>query len=67
MSLKLTKSTTNYRCIPKKCKNCNCAIYTIEDLEVIYQCKLTGTFKRNCEVETKERYLPKPEEILGEV
>lgn len=64
MSLKETASTKYWNTIPKKCKNCIKAIYTVEDTSVYYQCSLFGTFKRDCDVEAADRSLPKPEDIL---
>lgn len=63
MSLKETKSTTNWKNIPRKCKNCDRAIYTIEDGKVYYQCNLYGSFNKNCEIKINIRSLLKPSEI----
>ena len=65
MSLKETHSTQHWNTIPKKCKNCRRAIYTVEDGEVYYQCSIFGKFKKECDVVADERELPKPQEILG--
>lgn len=65
MSLKETDSTQHWNTIPKKCKNCNKAIYTIEDGEVFYQCSIFGKFKKECQLETEEKQLLKPNEILN--
>lgn len=64
MSLKETLSTQHWNTIPKKCKNCIKAIYTIENNEVYYQCSVYGSFKRDCSADMANRNLPKPEEIL---
>ena len=63
MSLKKTLSTQYWNNIPKKCKNCFKAIYTIENNEIYYQCSIYGSFKKECELKTIERKLPKIEEI----
>lgn len=62
MSLKYTDSTKYWNTIPKKCKNCSKAIYTVEG-EIYYQCSLYGKFKKDCDVEAKKRVLLKPQEI----
>jgi hypothetical protein len=64
MSLKETLSTQHWNTIPKKCKNCSKAIFTLEDGEVYYQCSMFGKFKKDCSLEPENRNLPKPEEIL---
>ena len=64
MSLKHTLSTQHWNTISKKCKNCSKAIYTLEENEVYYQCSVYGRFKKECDLETENRSLPKPEEIL---
>lgn len=67
MSIENTKHTKNWKTIPKKCKNCSKAVYVKEDdNKIFYQCSLFGSFKRNCNLEIIEKYLPKPEEITGE-
>lgn len=64
MSLQHTKSTQHWASIPKKCKNCNRAIFTKEADEIYYQCSVFATFKKDCTLELEERKLLKPEEIL---
>ena len=68
MSLRETKSTGHWKTIPKKCKGCSKAIYTKEGHQVLYQCSIFGSFKKDCELEVVERKipLPKPDEIIGE-
>jgi len=63
MSLKDTLHTESWKNIPKKCKQCNKAIYTIEENMVYYQCSIYGKFKKECNIETVHRDLPKPEEV----
>ena len=65
MSLKETHHTEYYNTILKKCKNCFKSIYTIEDGKILYSCSIFGKFKKECALETPQRSLPKPEEILG--
>ncbi len=65
MSLKEADSTQYWKTIPKKCKNCSKAIYTIEDGVVLYQCSLFGQFQKNCKIETTNRKLPSSKEILN--
>lgn len=65
MSLKNTLSTQHWNTIPKKCKNCSRAIYTIEGDEIHYQCSIYGSFKRDCILNADKRKLPKSEEILS--
>lgn len=65
MSLKHTLSTQYWNAIPKKCKNCSKAIFTVENDEVFYQCSIHGSFKRECSLELPNRNLPKPEDILN--
>ena len=67
MSLQHTLHTKNWKTIPRKCKNCSKAIFTKEDGEIYYQCSLFGKFKKECEIQTQQRILLKPEEILKEV
>lgn len=64
MSLKNTLSTQYWNAIPKKCKNCAKAIYTLEDDEVFYQCSIFGKFKKECELVVPNQPLLKPEDIL---
>ncbi len=64
MSLKHTLSTQHWNPIPKKCKSCSKAIYTVEDGEVYYQCSIFGKFKKDCELEVPQQDLLKPEDIL---
>lgn len=64
MSLKKTDSTDYWNSIPKKCKNCSKAIYTIEGDEVYYQCSIYGKFKKDCDKDLPQRPLLKPEELL---
>jgi len=64
MSLKNTKHTGSWKHIPKKCKNCKKAIYTVEEGEVLYQCSLYGSFNKDCEHKIEIRKLPKPSEVL---
>lgn len=64
MALKETDHTQHWNSIPKKCKNCVKAIYTVEKKEVYYQCSIFGNFKRECNLQTQERELPKPEKIM---
>jgi hypothetical protein len=66
MSLRKTLNTSYWNSIPKKCKNCIKAIYTLENGEILYQCSIFGTFKRDCELKVNDRKLPKPEEILND-
>lgn len=63
MSLKQTLSTQYWNTIPKKCKSCSKAIYTVEDGEVYYQCSIFGKFKKDCTLELSNRNLPKPDDI----
>lgn len=65
MSLKQTLSTKHWNTIPRKCKNCVKAIYTIEDNEVYYQCSIFGSFKRECHTDLLNRCVPKPKDILN--
>ena len=65
MSLKETLSTQYWNTIPKKCKNCSKAIYTVENGIVLYQCSLLGQFQKNCKLETTNRKLPNSKEILN--
>ena len=64
MSLKKTFSTEHWNTIPKKCKNCSKAIYTIEGKKFYYQCSLFGKFDKNCDKNLPQRLLLKPEQIL---
>lgn len=64
MSLKQTLSTEHWKTIPKKCKNCSKAIYTIENHEVFYQCSIFGSFKKDCKLKSPNRELPKSEDLL---
>ena len=65
MSLKETKSTQHWPTIPKKCKSCSKAVYTIENnKEIYYQCSLYGIFKKDCKLEFADRKLPKPSELM---
>jgi hypothetical protein len=64
MSLKDTASTLSWQTIPKRCKGCKKAIYTVEEDGIRYQCSLFGKFKRDCEIKAPSRDLPKPQEIL---
>lgn len=64
MSLKNTHSTQHWNTIPKKCKNCSKAIYTVENGEAYYQCSVFGKFKKDCELNLPQRDLPKPDKIL---
>jgi len=64
MSLKKTKHTQHWKTIPKKCKACKKAIYTVEDGEILYQCSFYGAFKKDCDWKIEFRDLPKPSEIL---
>lgn len=63
MSLKETLHTEYWNTIPKKCKQCIKSIYTIENEQIYYQCSLFGKFKKECQIETAYRTLPKPEDI----
>jgi len=65
MSLKKTLHSKCWKVIPKKCKQCAKATYTIENNEAFYQCSLFGVFKRNCEINAfKEQVLPSSEDII---
>ena len=66
MSLTKTNSTGHWNTIPKKCKECRKAIYTVENGEVYYQCSVFGKFKKDCTIKTDTRKLPKPSEIIKE-
>jgi hypothetical protein len=66
MSLTNTQSTKSWNNIPKKCKGCHKAIYTIEYDDVYYQCSIFGSFKKDCALQIVSRNLPKPKEVLGE-
>lgn len=67
MSLQHAQHTQSWKTIPRKCKNCSRAIYTIEEGQIYYQCSLFGKFKKECSTQTQQRILLKPEEILKEV
>lgn len=67
MSLKKTLHSKSWNAIPKKCKQCRKATYTLENNMVLYQCSLYGTFKRQCEVDSiRKEQLFSIEEIRGE-
>lgn len=68
MSLKNTKSTSCYRTIPKRCRDCAKAIYVAElDKEILYQCSMYGVFKRECSAGClRKKPLPHPKEINKE-
>lgn len=63
MSLAKTAATQYWNTIPKKCKECVKAIYTIEDGQAYYQCSLFGKFKKDCTIEAAKRLLPKLEVV----
>ncbi len=64
MSQKYINYTQSWKHIPKKCKNCKKAIYTIEDKEVLYSCSIYGSFKKDCEQKIIIKKLSKPSDVL---
>ena len=67
MSLIETHHSKSWNAIPRKCKDCLKAIYVTEkDGEVLYQCSIYGTFKRDCSVDHKRKdTLPTPKQVRG--